>query len=262
MPSSSFHPSTHIKTSSLLHSNSTSIFQMKSCLILALFVVLLSRFGDAFTTTAPLQSLSAGKRASQGRTRHRSFVVTHRYESRLASSPSTPEASVATATATSSFNAKEYSALTSNVSPVLTSVEIANILPHRYSFALVDKVLHLIPGKSAVGIKCITNNEPQFTGHFPDRPVMPGVLQVEALAQLAGIVCLQMPDSKPGQIFLFTGADSIKWKKPVTPGDVLVLEVEIEKWNAKFGIAKAKGRAYVDGELVVEVGSMTFAMEK
>ena len=91
---------------------------------------------------------------------------------------------------------------------------------------------------------------------------MPGVLQVEALAQLAGIICLQMEGAEPGAVFFFAGVDGVKWKKPVVPGDTLVLEVEIEKWSAKFGLAKATGRAYVDGALAVEVGQMTFALAK
>jgi 3-hydroxyacyl-[acyl-carrier-protein] dehydratase len=108
----------------------------------------------------------------------------------------------------------------------------------------------------AVGIKSVTLNEPHFTGHFPDRPIMPGVLQVEALAQLAGIVCLQMEGATPGAVFFFAGVDGVKWKKPVIPGDTLVMEVEILKWNAKFGIAKATGKAYVDGTLAIEVKEM------
>jgi 3-hydroxyacyl-[acyl-carrier-protein] dehydratase len=91
---------------------------------------------------------------------------------------------------------------------------------------------------------------------------MPGVLQVEALAQLAGIVCLQMEGATPGGLFFFAGADGVKWKKPVVPGDTLVLEVEITKWNAKFGLAKASGTGYVNGEMVVQVGTMTFALAK
>lgn len=108
----------------------------------------------------------------------------------------------------------------------------------------------------------MTKNEPHFNGHFPDKPIMPGVMQVEALAQLAGIVCLQMPGTEPGSIFFFASVDGVKWKKPVIPGDTLVMEVEILKFNAKFGIAKATGRAYVDGEQVVEVKEMKFALAK
>lgn len=91
---------------------------------------------------------------------------------------------------------------------------------------------------------------------------MPGVMQVEALAQLAGTIFLQMPGVDPGSIFFFAGVDGVKWKKPVVPGDTLIMEVEVLKWRAKFGIAKAVGRAYVDGELAVEVKEMTFAIAK
>lgn len=91
---------------------------------------------------------------------------------------------------------------------------------------------------------------------------MPGVLQVEALAQLAGIVSLQMEGAAPGAVFFFAGVNGVKWKKPVVPGDTLVMEVEITAWKAKFGLAKATGKAYVDGNLVVEVGEMTFALAK
>ena len=89
----------------------------------------------------------------------------------------------------------------------------------------------------SVGVKSVTLNEPHFTGHFPDRPIMSGVLQVETLAQLAGINCLQMEGAKSGAVFFFTDADGVKWNKPVIPGDKLVLEVEINKWNSGFGIA-------------------------
>ena len=110
-------------------------------------------------------------------------------------------------------------------------------------------------------IDCLQNEE-FFNGHFPGRPVMPGVLQVEALAQLAGIVSLQMEGAAPGSVFFFAGVDGVKWKQPVLPGDTLVMEVQINKWNAKFGIAKASGKAYVNGKIVVDVGEMTFALAK
>lgn len=139
---------------------------------------------------------------------------------------------------------------------------ILKVLPHRYPFALVDKVLHFEAGKRIVGVKCITNNEPQFTGHFPDLPIMPGVLQVEAMAQLGGLICLQEPCSNGEGNFFFAGVDGVKWKKPVVPGDVLVMEMELLKWKPKFGIAKMTGRAYVDGILAVDVQEFTFALAK
>lgn len=158
--------------------------------------------------------------------------------------------------------AQEISGLTESVSTVFTVEDVQKILPHRYPFALVDKVIEYEAGKRAVGVKCVTFNEPQFTGHFPDRPIMPGVMQIEALAQLAGVVCLQMEGAEPGAVFFFAGVDGVKWKRPVVPGDTLVMEVEIKTWKAKFGIAKATGRAYVDGNLAVEVKEMTFALAK
>jgi 3-hydroxyacyl-[acyl-carrier-protein] dehydratase len=133
------------------------------------------------------------------------------------------------------MGAQEMSALTKDVQTVLSSEEIDAVLPHRYPFALVDKVVEYYPGTRAVGIKSVTKNEEFFQGHFPDRKVMPGVLQVEALAQLAGIVCLQMEGAEPGSLFFFAGVDGVKWKKPVIPGDTLVMEVNIKKWNKKFG---------------------------
>ena len=157
---------------------------------------------------------------------------------------------------------KEISALTACVKTIFSSEDIAKILPHRYPFLLVDKVVEYEMGKRAVGIKSVTLNEPHFTGHFPDRPIMPGVLQVEALAQLAGIICLQMEGAEPGAVFFFAGVDGVKWKRPVVPGDTLVMEVEIKKWNKRFGIASATGRAYVDGELAVELSEMKFALAK
>lgn len=160
------------------------------------------------------------------------------------------------------IGAEDISSLTASTNTVFSSEDIEKILPHRYPFLLVDKVIEYEEGKRAVGVKCITKNEPQFTGHFPSRPIMPGVLQVEALAQLAGIVCLQMEGADPGSVFFFAGVDNVKWKKPVVPGDVLVMEVKIKTWKAKFGIAKAEGRGYVDGQLAVDVGSMTFALAK
>lgn len=93
------------------------------------------------------------------------------------------------------------------------------------------------------------------------RPVMPGVLQIEALAQLAGIIALQMGDSD-GAIFFFAGVDGVKWKRPVVPGDTVYMQVEITKFNKKFGLAKATGKSFVDGQPVLEVGEMTFALVK
>ena len=154
------------------------------------------------------------------------------------------------------------SALTSGVNTVHATEDVDSFLPHRYPFALVDKVVEIEAGKKAVGVKCVTKNEDFFNGHFPGKPIMPGVLQLEAMAQLAGIVMAGMDGAEPGAIFFFGGAEGVKWKKPVVPGDVLVMEVEVLKFNKKFGICKATGKGFVDGKVAVEVETMTFAQAK
>jgi len=157
--------------------------------------------------------------------------------------------------------AQSISAKTNDVKKVFDVEHIAKVLPHRYPFLLVDKVVEYEAGKRAVGIKSISMNEPQFTGHFPERPIMPGVLMVEAMAQLGGVVALQM-EGLEGKLFFFAGIDGVKFKKPVVPGDTLVMEMEMTKYLAKFGIAKFTGKAYVDGEVAVEVNEFTFAVQK
>lgn len=134
--------------------------------------------------------------------------------------------------------------------------QIQEILPHRYPFLLVDKVVELEPGQRAVGIKNVTMNEHYFQGHFPDKPVMPGVLQVEALAQTGAIAVLSLEEYK-GKIVYFGGIDKLRFKQKVVPGDVLRLEVELIKRRGPIGIAKAV--ATVDGKVAVQ-GEITFAI--
>ncbi len=128
--------------------------------------------------------------------------------------------------------------------------EVKNFLPHRYPFLLVDRVLELEVGKSLVAIKNITFNEPQFTGHFPSQPIMPGVLIVEALAQATGILAFKSEVGKPvdGQIYMLVGVDKVRFKQMVEPGDQLRLEVEVI--TVKRGIWKFKCKALVDGKTV------------
>lgn len=135
--------------------------------------------------------------------------------------------------------------------------EIKKIIPHRYPFLLVDKILELETGKRAVGIKNVTANENFFVGHFPDYPVMPGVLIVEALAQV-GAVAILSDEKNKGKIAFFAGIDGIRFKKQVRPGDVLRLEVEVTKVKGPVGVGQAK--ATVDGEIVAQ-GELMFAVK-
>ena len=128
--------------------------------------------------------------------------------------------------------------------------EIREYLPHRYPFLLVDRVVELVPGESIVAYKNVTVNEPFFNGHFPDHPVMPGVLIVEAMAQAAGILGFKTMDKTPqdGSIYYFVGADNLRFKRPVVPGDRLQLEAKV--MSEKRGIWKFEVKATVDGETV------------
>jgi 3-hydroxyacyl-[acyl-carrier-protein] dehydratase len=131
--------------------------------------------------------------------------------------------------------------------------QIKEIIPHRYPFLLVDKILELEEGKRAVGIKNVTANEEFFNGHFPDFPVMPGVLIIEALAQV-GAVAMLIKDENRGRLAFFAGIDNCRFKRQVRPGDQLKLEVEMTRVRATFG--KGKAIATVDGELVCETDIM------
>ena len=134
--------------------------------------------------------------------------------------------------------------------------QIQSILPHRYPFLLVDRILELEPGRRAVGQKCVTINEAFFQGHFPDHAVMPGVLVLEAMAQVGGVLLLSMTGNS-GKLAYFGGMDRVRFRKPVVPGDVLVTEVELVKNRGNVGKVKVTGR--VDRQIVAE-GEYTFAL--
>ncbi len=145
------------------------------------------------------------------------------------------------------------------VEPEATALEIQTIekiLPHRYPFLLVDRVVELIPDKRAVGIKNVTINEQYFSGHFPKRPVMPGVLIIEALAQLSGLLMLNKTENL-GKYAYFVGMDNVKFRRTVLPGDTLVLETNVLKLRSKTG--KMQTRALVEGQVVAEA-EMMFAL--
>lgn len=134
---------------------------------------------------------------------------------------------------------------------------IKKILPHRYPFLLVDRVVELEQQKYAVGYKNITMNDNFFTGHFPERAIMPGVLQIEALAQLGGIV--MMDPEAPAKNFFFGGIEGCKFRRPVVPGDTLMMRVELTKFNKRFGVAKMDAKGYVGNSLAVEA-TLTLVM--
>ena len=139
----------------------------------------------------------------------------------------------------------------------LSSEEILGLLPHRFPFALIDRVIEYVPGKKAVALKNVTINEPQFQGHFPERPLMPGVLIVESMAQVGGIIVTQMPDLPKG-LFVFAGINNVKFRRPVIPGDQLVITCELLSIKRKrFG--KVKGEAHVNGKLVCS-GELMFSL--
>jgi UDP-3-O-[3-hydroxymyristoyl] N-acetylglucosamine deacetylase/3-hydroxyacyl-[acyl-carrier-protein] dehydratase len=137
----------------------------------------------------------------------------------------------------------------------LDIVQVMKVLPHRYPFLMVDKVTR-IEGNKITAVKNVSVNEPYFLGHFPNHPIMPGVLQLEAIAQVAGILMLRQADNF-GKLAYFMSAESVKWRKPVRPGDSLVIEVELTKSRGKIG--KARGVCSVDGEPVSEA-DVTFML--
>lgn len=134
--------------------------------------------------------------------------------------------------------------------------EIKSLLPHRYPFLLVDRVLEIIPGESLTAIKNITVNEPQFTGHFPQQPIMPGVLMVEAMAQAAGILAFRTDNIVPDEnsTYYLAGVDKTRFKRPVVPGDQLRMEIKLLK--SKRGIWVFEGKAYVEDQLAVSTELM------
>ena len=135
--------------------------------------------------------------------------------------------------------------------------EIHKLLPHRYPFALIDRIIDYVPGNRAVGIKNVTFNEPHFQGHFPHRPIMPGVLIVEAMAQVGGVVLTQMQEMD-GTLFVFAGMDKVRFRRQVVPGDQLVMTVELLcVKRRRFG--KMQASAQVDGQLAA-AGELLFSL--
>jgi len=141
-------------------------------------------------------------------------------------------------------------------SKIMMIEDIQKLLPHRYPFLLVDRIIDFVPNKSATGIKNVTFNEPFFQGHFPNRPIMPGVLIVEAMAQVGGIVLRHLPGMEE-QLSLFAGIDKVRFRRPVVPGDRLTITTELLVARKRFG--KMRGRAEVDGQVACE-GELMFSL--
>lgn len=134
--------------------------------------------------------------------------------------------------------------------------DIKQLIPHRYPFLLVDRITELEPGQFAKGFKCVSANEPFFEGHFPGRPLMPGVLIVEALAQVGAVALMAVPENKE-KLAVFAGIDEVRFKRQVVPGDVLQFEVTIE--SMRRGIGKGSALATVNGEVAAK-GTLMFAL--
>lgn len=139
---------------------------------------------------------------------------------------------------------------------MLSNIEIQKIIPHRYPFLLVDKIIELEEGKRAVGIKNVTINEPFFQGHFPGNPIMPGVLIVEAMAQVGAVIVMTLEENK-GKLGVFTGIDKVRFRKQVRPGDTL--RIEVEMIAIKRNIGKAEAVAYVGDEVACK-GVLMFGL--
>ena len=129
-------------------------------------------------------------------------------------------------------------------------VEIMSILPHRYPFLLIDRVIEMEPKKRIVAIKNVTANEPHFTGHFPDYPIMPGVLTIEAMAQAGGALLLTEIPDRADKLFVFTGIEGARFRRPVVPGDQLRIEVTVLNWRSR--VVKLKGVCTVEGKVAAE----------
>jgi UDP-3-O-[3-hydroxymyristoyl] N-acetylglucosamine deacetylase/3-hydroxyacyl-[acyl-carrier-protein] dehydratase len=136
---------------------------------------------------------------------------------------------------------------------VLGINEVMKILPHRYPFLMVDRIVGFEGENKCTGVKNVTINEPYFQGHFPGHPIMPGVLQLEAMAQVASVLMLRRSENQ-GKIGYFMSADNVKWRKPVLPGDTVVIETEITAMKRSIG--KAIGRCVVNGQVVSEADLM------
>ena len=139
--------------------------------------------------------------------------------------------------------------------------KIMNVLPHRYPFIMIDRIIELVPGEKVVALKNVTINEPFFQGHFPGNPIMPGVLMIEAMGQAGAVLAAEsLPEKEHGSLIYFMGMNKVKFRKPVVPGDQIIFEVKFLKQRAK--VFKMSGMAFVDEKLVAEAELMASFGEK
>ena len=143
---------------------------------------------------------------------------------------------------------------------ILDIAGIQSILPHRYPFLLVDKILEMEPKKRIIGIKNVSINEPYFQGHFPGKPIMPGVLILESMAQTGGLLLLQEIADRESKLLYFVAIDNARFRRPVVPGDQLRLEMKVVAWRGN--LCKLDGRATVDGALVAEATLMCMMADR
>ncbi|HEV2859519.1 MAG TPA: 3-hydroxyacyl-ACP dehydratase FabZ [Pyrinomonadaceae bacterium] len=143
---------------------------------------------------------------------------------------------------------------------VLDTLAIQAILPHRYPFLLVDRIVELTPGERIVGVKQVTIGEPFFQGHFPGAPVMPGVLIVEAMAQVGAVYALRQIEDRESKLVLFSGIDNARFRRPVTPGDTLVLTVTPVRVGGR--VQRMHGEAHVAGQLAAEADIMSVVADR
>jgi beta-hydroxyacyl-ACP dehydratase FabZ len=137
---------------------------------------------------------------------------------------------------------------------------IQEIIPHRYPFLLVDRIIELVPGERIIGVKQVTINEPFFQGHFPGAPVMPGVLVVEAMAQVGAVYALSQIEDRDKKLVLFSGIDNARFRRPVVPGDTLMLEVTPVRVGSR--VQRMRGLAKVDGQLAAEADIMSVITDR